>query len=208
MHTQEFQDFFLQRFKAIIEPAHAGRQIVKDTCVGVTLYAPMGPGSLIHQFRQDLRKLGALTLIQGGPLTDVAFAHFFALESALCGAIQTPPAAQRRQELEALTAEHGAADPATLLMQPFALGDVHVYDFVHGTRHADGVLELIAVYCREVAQVDGPPGARATRYIEQLLAFNARTGPEATAIAAMFAPARFRKHPVQQIVKFFKGLFA
>ena len=208
MTPQEFQDFFLQRFKAMIDPAHAGRHIVKDTCAGVAPYQPLGPGSLIHQFRQDLRKLGALTLIQGGPLTDAGFAQFFALETALCGADQTMPAAQRRLELEALVAVHGAADPATLLMQPFALGDVHVADFVHDTQHADRVLELIGVYCREVAQVNGAISARAQSYIDQLLAFNARTGPEATAIAEMFAPARFRKHPVQQIAKFFKGLFA
>jgi len=208
MTPQEFQDFFLQRFKAIIDPAHAGRHIVKATCSGVVLYGPLGPGSLIYQFRQDLRKLGALTLLQCGPLTDAGFAQFFALETALCGADQTMPAAQRRQELEALMAEHGAADPATLLMQPFALGDVHVYDFVHDTQHADGVLELIGVYCQAVAQVDGTISARAQSYIDQLLAFNARSGPEAQAIARMFAPARFRKHPVQQLARMFKGLFS
>lgn len=207
MNTQAFQDFFLQHFTAMIDPAHEGRRLVKATCVGVTLYGPLGPGSLIHQFRQDLRKLGALTLIQNGPLTQAGFAQCFALESALCGADQTLSAAQRRQELEALIAEHGATDPAQLLMQPFALGDVHVYDFVHDTRHADGVLALIGMYCREVAQVDGVISAPAQSYIDQLLAFNARTGPEARAIAGMFAPARFRKHPVQQLARMFRGLF-
>lgn len=208
MNTQEFQELFLQRFKAMAEPAHAGRHIVQETCAGVSLYEPLGPGSLLHQFRQDLRKLGALTLIQDGPPTDRAFAHFFAWDETLCGAEQKIPAVQCRQEVDALFAQHGASDPAQLMMQPFALADVYVDDFVHDTQHGDAVLDLIGVYCTAVAEVDGVISAKSQRFIDQLLAFNARSGPEAKAIAKMFAPARFRRHPVQQIVKAFKSLFS